>query len=116
MSNSLPYSRKDVDYDNAKFRHRSFFKVITQSFLTSNRKRDCISCSTGKFLFLILIFGVAYLVLTHDTIPSRVVSRDQVFGIRKNEENNSSTNGAGRLKKFGDGRQDFLLNYHLILK
>jgi mannosyl-oligosaccharide alpha-1,2-mannosidase len=76
------------------------FQVITQSFLTSNRKRDCISCSTGKFLFLILIFGVAYLVLTHDTIPSRVVSRDQVFGIRKNEDNNSSTNGAGRLKKF----------------
>ncbi|GAU49242.1 hypothetical protein TSUD_382740 [Trifolium subterraneum] len=75
------------------------FQVITQSFLTSNRKRDCISCSTGKFLFLILIFGVAYLVLTHDTIPSPVVSRDQVFGIRKNEENNS-TNGAGRLKKF----------------
>ncbi|PNX98510.1 mannosyl-oligosaccharide 1,2-alpha-mannosidase MNS3-like protein, partial [Trifolium pratense] len=76
------------------------FQVITQSFLTSNRKRDCISCSTGKFLFLILIFGVAYLMLTHDTIPSRVVSRDQVFGIRKNEDNNSSTHDAGRLKKF----------------
>jgi hypothetical protein len=30
-------------------------------------------------------------MLTNDTIPSRVVSRDQVFGIRKNEENNSST-------------------------
>jgi hypothetical protein len=71
------------------------FQVITQSFLTSNRKRDSMivlaSYSTGKFLFLILIFGVAYLMLTHDTIPSRVVSRDQVFGIRKNEENNSST-------------------------
>jgi mannosyl-oligosaccharide alpha-1,2-mannosidase len=71
------------------------FQVITQSFLTSNRKRDSMivlaSYSTGKFLFLILIFGVAYLMLTNDTIPSRVVSRDQVFGIRKNEENNSST-------------------------
>jgi hypothetical protein len=30
-------------------------------------------------------------MLTNDTIPSRVVSREQVFGIRKNEENNSST-------------------------
>ncbi|CAL5183764.1 unnamed protein product [Lathyrus oleraceus] len=100
MSKSLPYSRKDVDYDNAKFRHRSFFKVITQTFLTSNRKRDCISCSTGKFLFLILIFGVVYVGLTHNPIPSRVVSRDQVFGIGKNEENNGSTNGVERLKKF----------------
>ena len=27
MSKSLPYSRKDVDYDDAKFRYRSFSKV-----------------------------------------------------------------------------------------
>lgn len=100
MSKSLPYSRKDVDYDNAKFRPRSFFKVITQSFLTSNRRRDCISCSTGKFLFLILIFGVTYLVLTHSPSPGRVVSRDQVFGVQNNETDNSSNSGAGRLKKF----------------
>ncbi|XP_004486029.1 mannosyl-oligosaccharide 1,2-alpha-mannosidase MNS3 isoform X1 [Cicer arietinum] len=98
MSKSLPYSRKDVDYDNAKFRHRSFFKVITQSFLTNNRKRDCISCSTGKFLCLILIFGVAYLVLTHKTSPGHVVSRDQVIGMT--EEHSNSTIGASRLKKF----------------
>ncbi|XP_027186468.1 mannosyl-oligosaccharide 1,2-alpha-mannosidase MNS3 isoform X2 [Cicer arietinum] len=94
MSKSLPYSRKDVDYDNAKFRHRSFFK----SFLTNNRKRDCISCSTGKFLCLILIFGVAYLVLTHKTSPGHVVSRDQVIGMT--EEHSNSTIGASRLKKF----------------
>ncbi|XP_057738009.1 mannosyl-oligosaccharide 1,2-alpha-mannosidase MNS3 [Arachis stenosperma] len=97
MSNSLPYSKKDVDYDNAKFRHRSFSKVITQSFLTSNRKRDCFSCSTGKFLLLLLIFGVAYLMLTH-TSPGDVVSKDQTIGNR-NSEGISITNGAGRLKK-----------------
>lgn len=34
-SKPLPYSMKDVHYDNAKFRHRSFFKVLrSQFFLT----------------------------------------------------------------------------------
>lgn len=28
MSKSLHYSLKDVHYDNAKFRHRCFFKVL----------------------------------------------------------------------------------------
>ncbi|MED6147476.1 Mannosyl-oligosaccharide 1,2-alpha-mannosidase mns3 [Stylosanthes scabra] len=97
MSNSLPYSKKDVDYDNAKFRHRSFSKVIAQSFLVSNRKWDCFSCSTGKFLLLLLIFGVAYLMLTH-TSPIDVVSKDQTIG-NSNNEGINITNGAGRLKK-----------------
>ncbi|PQQ20424.1 mannosyl-oligosaccharide 1 2-alpha-mannosidase MNS3 [Prunus yedoensis var. nudiflora] len=35
-SKSLPYSKKDVYYDNAKFRHRSFVKMISQSLHTSN--------------------------------------------------------------------------------
>ncbi|KAM1107989.1 hypothetical protein EV1_004651 [Malus domestica] len=64
-SKTLPYSKKDVHYDNAKFRHRSFFKVITQNLHTSNVKNHCMSCSTGKFLLLLMIFGVAYLMLTH---------------------------------------------------
>lgn len=64
-SRSLPYSKRDVHYDNAKFRHRSFFKVITQTLQTSNVKNHCMSCSTGKFLLLLMIFGVAYLMLTH---------------------------------------------------
>ncbi|XP_044461596.1 mannosyl-oligosaccharide 1,2-alpha-mannosidase MNS3-like [Mangifera indica] len=71
MSRPLPYSVKDVHYDNAKFRHRSFFKVITQSFFTSNLKRDCVSCSTGKFLVVLMIFGLAYLMLMH---TSRAIS------------------------------------------
>ncbi|KAL2467389.1 Mannosyl-oligosaccharide 1 [Abeliophyllum distichum] len=64
MSKSLPYSMKDVHYDNAKFRQRSFFKVITQNMLTSNLKRECVKCSTGKFLMLLMLCGLAYLMLT----------------------------------------------------
>nr|QCQ78381.1 1,2-alpha-mannosidase MNS3 [Manihot esculenta] len=69
MSKSLPYSMKDVHYDNAKFRQRSFIKVISQSLITSNLKRDCVGCSTGKFLMLLMIFGLAYLILTHTSSP-----------------------------------------------
>uniref|UniRef100_A0A5B7A6W5 alpha-1,2-Mannosidase n=1 Tax=Davidia involucrata TaxID=16924 RepID=A0A5B7A6W5_DAVIN len=65
MSNSIPYSMKDVHYDNAKFRQRSPFKVVTQTLLTSNVKRDYIKCSTGRFLVLLMIGGLAYLMLTH---------------------------------------------------
>nr|VDC98132.1 unnamed protein product [Brassica oleracea] len=67
MSKSLPYSVKDVHYDNAKFRHRSPLKVLSQSLLTLNTKRDYASCSTGKFLILILIFRIACLMLMGTT-------------------------------------------------
>uniref|UniRef100_I1M1F3 alpha-1,2-Mannosidase n=1 Tax=Glycine max TaxID=3847 RepID=I1M1F3_SOYBN len=99
MSKSLPYSTKDVHYDNAKFRPRSFFKVVTQNLLTSNLRRDCGSCSTGKFLFLLLIFGVAYLMLAHAS-SSGVVSDDQAIVNRKSFYANSSiVNGAGKIKR-----------------
>ncbi|CAJ1962199.1 unnamed protein product [Sphenostylis stenocarpa] len=98
MSKSLPYSTKDVDYDNAKFRHRSF-KVISQNLLTSNLKRDCVSCSTGKFLFLILIFGVGYLMLAH-TSSGGVVSNDQAIVKRTSYANSSFVDGAGKIKRF----------------
>lgn len=75
MSKSLPYTMKDVHYDNAKFRQRSCFKVITQALLTSNVKRNCRKCSTGKFLALLMIGGLAYLMLTH-TSPIHSVSDD----------------------------------------
>ncbi|PIN04680.1 1, 2-alpha-mannosidase [Handroanthus impetiginosus] len=98
MSKSLPYSMKDVHYDNAKFRQRSLIKVITQNFLTSNVQRECIKCSTGRFLVLLMIFGVAYLMLTH---TSDIPSSD---GIAKNvgtEEGKSFfTDGKGRFRKF----------------
>ncbi|KAH9616594.1 hypothetical protein KSS87_011875 [Heliosperma pusillum] len=64
MSKSLPYSTKDVNYDNAKFRHRSFTKALNQTMVTSNVKRECVRCSTGKFLVVLMLFGVAYLMLT----------------------------------------------------
>ncbi|CAL5346310.1 unnamed protein product [Camellia sinensis] len=46
---------KDVHYDNAKFRQRSCLEMITQTLLTSNVKHDCVRCSTGKFLLLLMI-------------------------------------------------------------
>lgn len=73
------------------------FQVITQSLVTSNLKRDCISCSTGKFLILLLIFGLAYVMLTH---TSPVVSNNnQAIGHRNVEEGNPIIKGAGKLKK-----------------
>lgn len=90
MSKSLPYSMKDVHYDNAKFRQRSYFKVMSQSLLTSNVKRECISCSTGKFLVLLLIFGVAYLMLTH-------TSTAHENGVRTSENDTNVTYGGSRL-------------------
>ncbi|KAJ4703854.1 alpha-1,2-Mannosidase [Melia azedarach] len=85
MSKPLPYSMKDLHYDNAKFRHRSLFKVISQSLFTSNLKRDCTSCSTGKFLLVLLIFGLVYLMLTH-TRPARSLSNELAEGVITTEE------------------------------
>ncbi|KAK4259220.1 hypothetical protein QN277_005573 [Acacia crassicarpa] len=96
MSKRLPYTNKDVDYDNAKFRHRSFIQAFTQSLATSNLKRDCTSCSTGKFLLLLLVFGLAYVMLTH-TSPGPIVSDNQAIGDGKSE-NNLITKGRITLK------------------
>ncbi|KAL5771975.1 hypothetical protein ACOSQ2_011899 [Xanthoceras sorbifolium] len=93
MSRPLPYSIKDLNYDNAKFRHRSFFKVITQSLFTSNLKRDCMSCSTGKFLVALMIFGIVYLMLTH-TSPSHSVPSGLAKGIRTNKEDKAIDGGS----------------------
>ncbi|XP_071726529.1 mannosyl-oligosaccharide 1,2-alpha-mannosidase MNS3 [Rutidosis leptorrhynchoides] len=62
---SLPYSMKDIQYDNAKFRRRSLFQILSHTFLTKRVKRECMSCSTGKFLAMLMICGLTYLVLTH---------------------------------------------------
>ncbi|XP_068665535.1 mannosyl-oligosaccharide 1,2-alpha-mannosidase MNS3 isoform X2 [Aristolochia californica] len=71
MSKSLPYSMRDVTYDNAKFRQRSIFQIISQALLTSSFRRDRFRCSTGKLLALLMISGLTYLMLTHE---SRIVS------------------------------------------
>ncbi|GMP71896.1 hypothetical protein CsSME_00030141 [Camellia sinensis var. sinensis] len=92
MSKSLPYSMKDVHYDNAKFRRRSCLEMITQTLLTSNVKHDCVRCSTGKFLLLLMIGGLAYLMLTH-TSPINSVS-----SLAK--EGNLNTNGSNKVGRF----------------
>ncbi|KAL6567304.1 Mannosyl-oligosaccharide 1,2-alpha-mannosidase mns3 [Orobanche gracilis] len=99
MSKSLPYSMKDVHYDNAKFRQRSLIKVITQNILTNNVQRECIKCSTGRFLVLLMIFGVAYLMLAHTSkIPSSSEGMAQNTGTE--EGKNVFTDGKGRFKSF----------------
>ncbi|KAK8546827.1 hypothetical protein V6N13_093869 [Hibiscus sabdariffa] len=98
MSKSLPYSLKDLHYDNAKFRHRSFFKVITQTLFSSDMRRECVSCSTGKFLGLLMIFGLACLMLTHaNSTPS--VSDGRAEGIGTNEGQKVITDVGMRFKK-----------------
>ncbi|XP_034697740.1 mannosyl-oligosaccharide 1,2-alpha-mannosidase MNS3 [Vitis riparia] len=104
MSKSLPYSMKDVHYDNAKFRHRSCFKMITQTVLTSNLKRDCISCSTGKFLVLLMIGGLAYLMLTNTSSghsDSNGLAKGVIFkegGIKEGDK--SIMDGGNRFRRF----------------
>ncbi|XP_075482237.1 LOW QUALITY PROTEIN: mannosyl-oligosaccharide 1,2-alpha-mannosidase MNS3 [Primulina tabacum] len=99
MSKSLPYSMKDVQYDNAKFRRRSLLKGITQSLLTSNVKNECTKCSTGRFLVLLMMGGLAYVILTHTSTTT-----SSLHGIAKNigteEGNNFFTDRNGRFRKF----------------
>ncbi|KAM3284660.1 mannosyl-oligosaccharide 1,2-alpha-mannosidase MNS3 isoform X1 [Capsicum chacoense] len=99
MSKSLPYSMKDVHYDNAKFRQRSVSQVVSQVLLTSNGKRDCLKCSTGKFLVLLMICGLAYLVLANKSAVHPVSS-----GIAKNDGSKEGENlpihGSGRFRRF----------------
>ncbi|KAI3741596.1 hypothetical protein L1987_59270 [Smallanthus sonchifolius] len=51
--------------DNAKFRRRSLFQVISHTFFTKKVKRGYMACSTGKFLALLMICGLTYLMLNH---------------------------------------------------
>ncbi|KAK9697044.1 hypothetical protein RND81_08G011400 [Saponaria officinalis] len=96
MSKSLPYSVKDVNYDNAKFRPRSLTKALNQTMLTNNVKRECLRCSTGKFLIVFMLFGVAYLMLT----PSRTghITHGVAHNQTKEEGNVSMTTGS-KLKR-----------------
>ncbi|KAF6167470.1 hypothetical protein GIB67_031671 [Kingdonia uniflora] len=95
---ALPYSMKDVDYDNAKFRHRSFIKVTTQGLLNSTIKRDCLRCSTGKFLVLLMIGGLAYLTLMH-TSSVKSASGEIMIDIGRKEKNTSLLDDAKRFPK-----------------
>lgn len=99
MSKSLPYSTKDVHYDNAKFRQRSISQVISQALLAGNGKRDYLKCSTGKFLVLLMIGGLAYLVLANKSAIHPVSD-----GIAKNDGSKEGENllipGSGKFRRF----------------
>lgn len=90
---------KDVNYDNAKFRQRSLYKVINQTLLTQNIKRDWLSCSTGKFLSLVMLFGLAYLFLTH-TSSGPEVSGGLAKNVMVNEGDKINSDGTSGLRKF----------------
>lgn len=98
MSTSLPYSMKDVEYDNAKFRHRSFFKVTARSLFASSMKNECTRCSTGKFLVVLMLGGLAYLMLLHTSKPH--VSNELNKGMITNNENNIAMIGNSGLRRF----------------
>nr|ATB19462.1 putative MNS3 [Juniperus drupacea] len=85
----LPITSHDLqsDYDNAKFRRRSVFKVITQAVLTSNVRRNCGSCGVGKLLALLMIAGLAFLTVAHTnsgiSAASEIVQHINVRGEEK---------------------------------
>lgn len=58
-------------------------------------KRECMTCSTGKFLAILMIFGLTYLVLTHAS-PIHSVTR----AIGSKEGDNSIINGGIGVKPF----------------
>uniref|UniRef100_A0A0E0HB11 alpha-1,2-Mannosidase n=1 Tax=Oryza nivara TaxID=4536 RepID=A0A0E0HB11_ORYNI len=63
----LPYSMRDVDgsgaYNNAKFRHRSRLKMASQALFTNSSKYQCGKFTVGKFLSLLMVSGVIYLLV-----------------------------------------------------
>lgn len=78
--------------------------MITQTVLTSNLKRDCISCSTGKFLVLLMIGGLAYLMLTNTSSghsDSNGLAKGVIFkegGIKEGDK--SIMDGGNRFRRF----------------
>ncbi|OAY66610.1 Mannosyl-oligosaccharide 1,2-alpha-mannosidase MNS3 [Ananas comosus] len=98
MSKSLPYSMRDVDYDNAKFRHRSRFKMIMQALITSNRRSQCTNCSLGKFLMLLMVFGLTYLLVTHQS--SNTFASNGLQNGAANKEDKRENRGDNVIRRF----------------
>ncbi|KAL9256548.1 Mannosyl-oligosaccharide 1,2-alpha-mannosidase MNS3-like protein [Drosera capensis] len=98
MCDSLPYSTKDLHYDNAKFRQRSFFQVLNRIMYSSNSNRKCAQCSMGKFLLMLLIFGVGYLILVHAGHPDVGINRINHTVLSKGS--NATGDSGNRLMKF----------------
>ncbi|GAB2279874.1 Mannosyl-oligosaccharide 1,2-alpha-mannosidase mns3 [Dionaea muscipula] len=100
MSKSLPYSTKDVEYDNAKFRHRPFFQVLNQTMHASNTKHKCAPCSTGKFLLVLMLCGLGYLMLMHSSHPRGSLDAVNHTGLADGGGNMTGDGGAARFRKF----------------
>ncbi|KAG8067478.1 hypothetical protein GUJ93_ZPchr0005g14631 [Zizania palustris] len=89
-SGHLPYSMRDVDggaYNNAKFRHRSRLKMATQAIVTNSSKYRCGKFTVGKFLSLLMMSGLIYLLVhkssegfvsgeLHDKVEDRHTKKD----------------------------------------
>lgn len=73
--------------------------MINQTLLTHNIKRDWLSCSTGKFLALVMLFGLAYLFLTHASSGPRV-SGGSAKNVMANEGNKMNNDGITGLRRF----------------
>lgn len=98
MSKRLPYSMKDVDYDNAKFRQRSFLKVLSRTMVTSGFKRECLKCSTGKFLAMLMLCGLTFLMLTHSSDHHSLSGKANQTGTKNST--NIIADGSNRFQKF----------------
>lgn len=72
-------------------------QVISHSLITNNMKRDCMTCSTGKFLILLLISGLAFLMLSHAS-SVHSVSDGLVENIGDQKGNGSVFGNTNRLK------------------
>ncbi|KAH9311862.1 hypothetical protein KI387_026897, partial [Taxus chinensis] len=86
---ALPLSTHDVQagYDNAKFRRRSLFKVVTQAAIMSKLRRNCGTCGIGKILALLMIAGLGFLTIAHTnpgiSATSQIVQHIGVKGEEK---------------------------------
>lgn len=90
---------KDIQYDNAKFRRRSLFQVISSTFLTKKVKRECMACSTGKFLALLMICGLTYLMLTHAS-PIHSITKGATGAFVSEKGDNSTVDGGIGIRRF----------------
>lgn len=72
-------------------------QVITQNMISIHAKRECVKCSTGRFLLLLMVFGVAYLMLTHTSSATPIGTAKHVG---TEVGNNFYTDGGGRFRKF----------------
>ncbi|CAA6673181.1 unnamed protein product [Spirodela intermedia] len=107
MSKVLPYSMQDVGYDNDKFRPRSYIQGISQAFATKNIKRSCAKCTTGRFLLLLMICGVIYLITVHKT-PVHSRSTGSLDGVTSGGQRTQTNPGGSRIGRLLRNLQGFL--------